>query len=164
MKNFFADLGGGIKSVFTGPAKKDNLFALDSRTPVTDAIPFGIQHILAMFTSNIMPFIIVFTAIGLLNDELAVHAMLGAIFMAGIGTILQLLLGARLPVVIGTSFTFLPVFLTIGTSVAAQSDAATASYTIMGSVIFGAVFAIVFSLLYRWWGRLIKPIVPAIVV
>ena len=164
MKNFFADLGRGIKSVFTGPAKKDNLFALDARAPIADAIPFGIQHILAMFTANIMPIIIVFATIGLLDSELAVHAMLGAIFMAGIGTIIQLLLGARLPAVIGTSFTFLPVFLTIGTSVAAQSDPITAYYTIMGSIIFGALFAIVFSLFYRWWGKLIKPIVPAIVV
>ena len=164
MKRFFADLGKGVKSVFKGPASKDNLFALDNRVPIGNAIPFGLQHILAMFVANITPIIIVFAAIGLLDSELGVQALLGAVFMAGIGAIAQLLIGVRLPVVLGTSFTFVPVLLTIGTSTAAASDPVTAYYTIMGSLIFGALFAIVFSLFYKWWGKLIKPIVPAIVV
>ena len=164
MKRFFADLGKGVKSVFKGPASKDNLFALDNRVPIGNAIPFGLQHILAMFVANITPIIIVFAAIGLLDSELGVQALLGAVFMAGVGAIAQLLIGVRLPVVLGTSFTFVPVLLTIGTSTAAASDPVTAYYTIMGSLIFGALFAIVFSLFYKWWGKLIKPIVPAIVV
>ena len=161
---FFADLGRGIKSIFQGPASKDNLFNLDNRTSLKEAIPFGLQHVLAMFTANIMPIMIVFTAIGLFGSEFAIHSMLGAIFMAGLGTIVQLFFGARLPVITGTSFTFLPVLLTIGTSEKFVGNPELAYYTIMGSVIFGALFAIAFSILYRFWGKLIKPIVPAIVV
>ena len=158
---FFSDLWMGIKSAFKGPSHKDNLFTLDNRVPVGNAIPFGLQHVLAMFASNITPIIIVFNALHLLESELAISSLLGALFMAGLGTIIQLLLGARLPVVIGTSFTFVPVFITIGESSATPEIA---FYTIMGSIVVGGLFAIVFSLFYRWWRKLIKPIVPAIVV
>ena len=158
---FFSDLCMGSKSVFKGPSSKDNLFSLDSRVPFKNAIPFGMQHVLAMFAANIAPIIIVFKAIGLYDSAFATYSMLGALFMAGFGTIVQLLLGARLPVVIGTAFTFIPVFITIGKT---APDPVTAYYTIMGSIIFGGLFAIVFSLFYKWWGKLIKPIVPAIVV
>ena len=161
---FFADLGRGVKSLFKGPASKDNLFVLDNRVPLKNAIPFGLQHVLAMFAANITPILIVFTKIGLLGDQFAVYSLLGALFMAGLGTIVQLFIGARLPVVIGTSFTFLPVLITIGTTGDCLNNPELAYYTIMGSIVFGALFAIVFSLFYKWWGKLIKPIVPAIVV
>ena len=157
----FSDLGAGIKAVFKGPASKDNLFKLDNRVPFKNAIPFGIQHVLAMFAANITPIIIVFSVLGLLGTDFAVYSMLGALFMAGVGTIIQLLIGARLPIVIGTSFTFVPIFITIGLSAGGGENA---YYTILGSILVGGLFATVFSLFYRWWGKIIKPIVPSIVV
>ena len=161
MGNFFKDLGRGIASIFKGKSHKDNLFQLDGRVPISSAIPFGIQHVLAMFAANITPIIIVFGALGLLATDFAVYSMLGALFMAGIGTIIQLFIGARLPIVIGTSFTFVPIFITIGLSAGGGVDA---YYTIMGSIIIGGIFAGLFALLYKFWGRIIKPIVPAVVV
>jgi len=155
------DLLEGIKSVFRGPASKDNLFNINNRVPLKNAIPFGIQHVLAMFAANITPIIIVFSVLGLLGTDFAIYSMLGALFMAGIGTVIQLFIGARLPIVIGTSFTFVPIFITIGLSAGGGENA---YYTIMGSIIVGGIFATIFSLFYRWWGKLIKPIVPAIVV
>lgn len=161
IKEIFKDLGSNIKNVFKGPGKKENLFSLDGRTSIQNAIPFGIQHVLAMFAANVTPIIIVFAAIGLLGTNFAVYSMLGALFMAGIGTIIQLLIGARLPIVIGTSFTFVPIFITIGLSAGGGENA---YYTIMGSIIVGGLFASIFSLFYKYWSKLIKPIVPAIVV
>ena len=149
---FFTDLGRGIKAVFKGPASKDNLFNLDHRTLLREAIPFGLQHVLAMFAANIMPIVIVFTTIGLFGSEFAIHSMLGAIFMAGLGTIIQLFIGARLPVITGTSFTFLPVLLTIGTSESCLGNPEVAYYTIMGSIIVGSLFAVAFSVVYSFWG------------
>ena len=32
-----------------------NIYQLDGRVPVHKAIPFGLQHILAMFVSNLTP-------------------------------------------------------------------------------------------------------------
>lgn len=164
MKTFFKDLGLGIKNVFKGPAHKDNLFKLDGRATLGSAIPFGVQHVLAMFAGNIAPIILVLSAIGLFNSNFAVYSILGALFMAGLGTIIQLLLGSRLPVVSGTSFAFVPIFIAIGQDVLKTDGAEAAYYTIMGSIIVGGVFAIIFSLLYRFWGKGIKPIVPAIVI
>ena len=161
MKHFFSDLAESIKNVFRGPASKENLYSLDKRVSLKNAIPFGLQHILVMLASNIAPIIIVFSTIGLFNTDFAVHAMLAALFMAGIGTMFQLLIGSRLPIIIGTSFTFVPILITIGLSAGGGEDA---YYTIIGSLIIGGLFAMVFSLLYRFWGRLIKPIVPSIVV
>ena len=161
----FSDLGSGIKNIFKGPASKDNLFRIDNRVPFKSAIPFGIQHVLAMFAANITPIVIVFGYIGLLGENFAIYSMLAALFMAGIGTIIQLFIGARLPIVIGTSFTFVPIFMTIGHSVIVNGGtSADAYYTIMGSIIVGGLFATIFAMLYKYWGRLIKPIVPSIVV
>ncbi|MGM9873487.1 MAG: uracil-xanthine permease family protein [Bacilli bacterium] len=161
VKSFFTDLKEGIVSIFKGKSHKDNLFNLNGRVPLKSAIPFGIQHVLAMFAANVTPIIIVFSVLGLYGTNFAIYSMLGALFMAGIGTMIQLFIGARLPIVIGTSFTFVPIFITIGLS-AGGGEAA--YYTIMGSIIVGGLFAAIFSLLYRFWGKIIKPIVPAIVV
>ena len=43
----------------------DNIYNLDGKVPVAKAIPFGLQHILAMFVANIAPILIVAGACGL---------------------------------------------------------------------------------------------------
>lgn len=161
MSEFFRDLKAGIISIFKGKADDNNLFKLDGRPTLKRAIPFGIQHILAMFVANITPLIIVFASIGILGTPLATQSMLGALFMAGIGTIIQLLIGARLPIVIGTSFTFVGILITIGLS---AGGGEVGYYTIMGSIFVGGLIATVCCFFVKWWGKLIKPIVPCVVV
>ena len=46
----------------------ENLFKLDGDIPVVRAIPYGIQHILAMFVANLAPILIVGAAAGLADD------------------------------------------------------------------------------------------------
>ena len=67
----------------------ENLYSLDGRVPVGKALPFGLQHILAMFVSNITPIMILSSAIGL---DSAVSTMLiqNCMIIAGIGTLVQL--------------------------------------------------------------------------
>ena len=48
----------------------ENLFKLDGDIPVVRAIPYGIQHILAMFVANLAPILIVGAAAGLADDQL----------------------------------------------------------------------------------------------
>lgn len=134
-ERFFADLGRGITSVFR---KGGSLFESDGIPPLGKAIPFGIQHILAMFVANVTPILIVLESLGLQNSDVATQAMLGALFMAGLGTAMQLLMGARLPIVIGTSFTFVGVFCTVGAS-AGGGEAG--YYTILGSVLAGGLIS-----------------------
>ena len=73
MKEFFIDLKQGIVDMFKG-SSNDNLFSLNGRVPLKRSILFGIQHVLAMFVANIVPLIIVFSAIGVNNTPIATHA------------------------------------------------------------------------------------------
>ena len=67
----------------------DNIYRLDGKVPVGKAIPFGLQHILAMFVANIAPIIIVGGASGLDGKQTAMLIQ-SAMIMAGIGTLIQL--------------------------------------------------------------------------
>lgn len=158
--NILNDFKQGVINMFKG-SSNDNLFSLDGRVPLKRAILFGIQHVLAMFIANITPLIIVFSAIGIDKSPIATHAMLSALFMAGFGTMVQLLIGARLPIIIGTSFTFVGLFCTIGLS---QETPEMGYYTIMASIIVGGSITTVASIFVKYWIKFIKPIVPAIVV
>ena len=103
------------------PASVDNIYKLDGRVPVGKAIPFGLQHVLAMFVANVTPVMLIagvavynvkaFTAI---DTALLIQA---AMLIAGIGTLVQLYpvwrIGSRLPVVMGLSFTFLSAMMTL---------------------------------------------------
>ena len=40
----------------------DNIYKLNGRVPLSKAIPFGLQHVLAMFVSNLAPVLIVCSA------------------------------------------------------------------------------------------------------
>jgi xanthine permease len=91
--------------------------------PLAKAIPLGIQHVLAMFVSNVTPAIIVCGAagIGFGSDQGALgfpdmnYMIQMSMLFAGIATLFQTVgfgpVGARLPIVQGTSFAFLPVMI-----------------------------------------------------
>ncbi len=109
------------------------------------AIPLGIQHVLAMFVSNVTPAIIVAGAAGFgfgSNSpdfpELLYLIQMSMLF-AGIATLLQTLtigpVGAALPIVQGTSFAFLPIMIPL---VAGKGVDALAA--LFGGVIIGGVF------------------------
>ena len=66
-----------------------SIYELDGRVPVSKAIPFGLQHILAMFVANITPIIIVAAASGLSSVQTA-KLIQAAMIIAGIGTMIQL--------------------------------------------------------------------------
>jgi len=48
----------------------ENLYHLNGKISVKQAIPFGLQHILAMFVANIAPIFIVAAASGLSTADL----------------------------------------------------------------------------------------------
>ena len=85
------------------------------------AVPLGIQHVLAMFASNVTPAIIVSGAAGLgfggahADPAIVAYMIQMSILFAGVATLIQTIgigpIGARLPIVQGTSFAFLPVMI-----------------------------------------------------
>ena len=145
------------------PASVDNIYRLDGRVPVGKAIPFGLQHVLAMFVANVTPVMLIasvavyngqaFTAI---DTALLIQA---AMLIAGIGTLIQLYpvwrIGSRLPVVMGLSFTFLSAMMTL----------AAKDYGLMiGAVIVGGCIEGLLGLTAKYWRRFVSPIVSACVV
>ena len=82
--------------------------------PMAQAIPLGFQHVLAMFASNVTPSIIVAGAAGLaFGGPEQVYLIQMAMLFAGIATLFQTIgfgpVGARLPIMQGTSFAFVGV-------------------------------------------------------
>ncbi len=140
-------------------ASMDNIYTLDGKVPVWKSVPFGLQHVLAMFVANIAPIMIVTGASGLDAKEMAALIQT-AMIMAGIGTLVQLFtvwkLGARLPIVMGISFTFVSVFCYIGPK---WGYGAVIGATLVGGVIEG-----VLGFFAKYWRKLISPIVSACVV
>lgn len=139
--------------------KVQNIYQLEGRVPVGKAIPFGLQHVLAMFVANIAPIIIVAGACGLDTTQTA-ELIQTAMIIAGIGSILQLYpiwkIGSGLPIVMGISFTFVSVFCFIGPTYGYGA--------IVGAVIVGGILEGVLGLFAKYWVKLISPIVAASVV
>ena len=137
----------------------NNIYRLEGRVPLLKAIPFGVQHILAMFVANLTPITIIAAAGGLDQGEIAV-LLQNAMFVAGIATLIQLYpiwkVGSGLPIVMGVSFTFVTVLCTV---------AANYGYpAVIGAVMAGGVFEGTLGLLAKYWRRIISPIVAASVV
>ncbi len=86
----------------------------DITPPLGEAVPLGLQHVLAMFASNVTPSIIVAGAAGLaFGSAEQVYLIQMAMLFAGIATLFQTVgfgpVGARLPIMQGTSFAFVGV-------------------------------------------------------
>ncbi len=136
-----------------------NIYRLDGRVPIMKAIPFGLQHILAMFVANLTPITIIAAAGGLEQAEIAI-LLQNAMFVAGIATLIQLYplwkVGSGLPIVMGVSFTFVTVLCTV---------AANYGYSaVIGAVIVGGIMEGTLGLLAKYWKKIIAPIVAASVV
>ena len=141
----------------------------DYTPPLATAIPLGIQHVLAMFVSNVTPAIIVAGAAGFgfgsnsPDFPQLIYMIQMSMFFAGIATLFQTIglgpVGARLPVVQGTSFAFIPIMIPL---VAGKGiDALPALF---GGVLIGGLFH---AFLGTFIGRIrfaLPPLVTGLVV
>ena len=141
----------------------------DYTPPIAQAVPLGIQHVLAMFVSNVTPAIIVAGAAGFGFGSNSpdfpnlIYMIQMSMLFAGIATLIQTIgigpVGGRLPIVQGTSFAFLPVMIPI---VAGQGVAEMG--TLMGGIVIGGVFHF---LLGAFIGRLrfaLPPLITGLIV
>ncbi|MGY1762099.1 uracil-xanthine permease family protein [Geodermatophilus sp. SYSU D00779] len=84
----------------------------NARPPWNEAVPLGLQHVLAMFTSNLTPAILLAGVIGATTGE-AVLLVQAALLCAGLATLLQTVgigpVGSRLPLMMGSGFAFIAV-------------------------------------------------------
>lgn len=148
-----------MKKILGDDKMRENIYKLDGKISVGQAVPFGLQHILAMFVANIAPILIVAGAANIGSGDTA-RLIQSAMLIAGIGTLIQLFpiwkIGSGLPIVMGISFTFVSILC----FVAITYDYGTA----MGAVLVGGIIEGVLGLFAKYWRKLITPIVAACVV
>ena len=142
-----------------GGISVEALTSLDAPVSFWKGIPFGLQHVMAMFVANLAPIFIVASAAKMDAGQSAVIIQAG-LLVAGLGTCLQLygawLIGSRLPMVTGISFTYVA---------AACAICADKGYgAVVGAVIVGGLLELVLGLTAKYWRRFVPPIVSAIVV
>lgn len=137
----------------------DPIYELDGKISVGKAIPFGLQHILAMFVANIAPILIV-TGVIKMPLEQSAALVQSAMIVAGIGTLIQLYpvwrVGSGLPIVMGISFTFVSIACVIGSKYGYGG--------ILGAVLVGGLLEGILGLCAKYWRRFVPPIVAATVV
>lgn len=137
----------------------DNIYKLDGKVPVGKAIPFGLQHILAMFVANIAPILIVAGACGLSAAQ-TTNLVQCAMMIADVGSLIQLFplwkIGSGLPIVMGISFTFVSIFCVIGPEYGYGS--------VVGAILVGGLVEGTLGLFAKYWRKIVSPIVAASVV
>lgn len=141
------------------PMSKDPVYDFHGKISAGKAIPFGLQHVLAMFVANIAPILIVTGVVHMPPGQVAALVQV-AMIIAGVGSLLQMFplgpLGSGLPVIMGISFTFVSVFCMIGAKYGYGA--------ILGAALVGGILEGTLGLTARWWRRFIEPIVSATVV
>ena len=147
------------KTKTTSGISFEALSSLDAPIAFWRGIPFGLQHVMAMFVANLAPIFIVASAANMDAQQSATVIQAG-LLVAGLGTCLQLygawLIGSRLPMVTGISFTY------VAAAVAICADKGYGA--VVGAVIVGGLLELVLGLTAKYWRRFVPPIVSAIVV
>ena len=123
----------------------ETAFQMDGKMPLSQAIPLGLQHVLAMFVGNLTPLLIITGACGLTLVQLF-----------GIGPV-----GGRVPIIMGTSSGFIGVF----NSVAATMGGGILAYgAIMGASIIGGLFETVLGFFLKPLRKFFPSVVTGTVV
>ena len=150
----------GKKNVYSSP------YEFEGRIPLKQAIPMGLQHVLAMFVGNLTPILIISGACGIAaGSALQITLLQNAMLIAGIVTLVQLFAigpcGGKVPIIMGTSSGFIGVC----NSVAGIMGNGVVSYgSIMGACILGGLFESVLGFLIKPLRKFFPPVVTGTVV
>ena len=141
-------------------APVSSVYSFRGIPPAGQLIPLGLQHVVAVVVGVITPAIIISGVCGLdaAQKTLLIQASL---VMTALATLLQLFpifrkIGSGLPVIMGTSFAYVPTLTAIGGEFGLS--------TILGAEIIGGVVAIVFGIFAKQIRRLFPPVVTGTVI
>lgn len=146
----------------------EEAFRFEGKMPLAQAIPLGLQHVLAMFVGNLTPLLIITGTCGLVGGEFAdlqISLLQNAMLVAGLVTLLQLFsigpVGGKVPIIMGTSSGFIGVF----NSVAKSMGGGVLAYgAIMGASIIGGLFETVLGFFLKPLRRFFPSVVTGTVV
>ncbi|MFR3499897.1 purine permease [Acinetobacter sp. RIT592] len=135
------------------------LYRIEDRPTLQLSILLGFQHIVAAFGGIVAVPLVIGPAIGV---DVRTTAMLvsATIFVAGLATIIQARgiykIGAKLPCIMGTSFTFVGPAITVGTSMGLAG--------IFGATILGSFIEMILSRFIKPLMKFFPPVVTGTVV
>lgn len=145
-------------------------YEFEGKLPLKQAIPLGLQHVLAMFVGNLTPILIITSACAAMSDAsefaaIQVSLLQNAMLIAGVVTLIQLFaigpVGGKVPIIMGTSSGFIGVFQ----SVAKVMGGGILGYgAIMGASIIGGLFEGVLGFLLKPLRRFFPAVVTGTVV
>lgn len=134
-------------------------YELEGRIPLGQAILYGLQHVMAMFVGNLTPVLLI-TGACALDGGLQLQIIQNAMLMAGIITLVQLFtigpVGARLPIVMGTSSGFIGVC----SGVAATMGQGIVTY---GAIIFASFLGGLFETVLGFFLKPLRRFFPSLV-
>jgi xanthine permease len=134
-------------------------YGIDDDPELSEAIPLGLQHLLAMFLSTVALPLVIAGAIGLGPADTRFVVQM-ALLVAGVATIVQAYplgpVGARLPVVMGTSAIFVAPLISIGSEFGLAA--------IFGAVIIAAPVEVLIGYFFDDIRGLFPPLVTGVVV
>jgi NCS2 family nucleobase:cation symporter-2 len=135
------------------------LYDIEDKPPLGEAVPLGLQHVLAMLLPNIAPALIIAGAVGLATGQTSFLVQMALLF-AGLSTIVQAYpvgpVGARLPIVMGTSFAFVGGVI----GIASQYSLAVA----FGAAVVGALVEVAIGWRFEWFRSWFTPLVNGLIV
>ncbi|MCB6201688.1 uracil-xanthine permease family protein [Extibacter muris] len=140
-------------------------YELEGRIPFGQAVILGLQHVLAMFVGNLTPLLIIGGMCGLGDAGVLRDVLQSAMLIAGVVSLVQLFtigpVGARLPIIMGTSSGFIGVSKGI---CASMGGGVIAYGAILGASLIGGLFEGVLGFFLKPLRRFFPPVVTGTVV
>lgn len=139
-----------------------SVFAYEGIPPAGQLIPLGLQHVVAAVVGVITPALIISgSEVCNLSAEEKTILIQASLIITALATLLQLFpifhrIGARLPVIMGVSFAYVPTLTAIGGQFGLP--------TILGAELVGGMVAIVFGIFVKSIRRLFPPLVTGTVI
>ena len=134
-------------------------YGIDDEPPTGEAVPLGVQHLLAMFLSTAALPLVIARAIGLGGADTTFILQM-ALLVAGVATVVQAYplgpVGARLPIVMGTSAIFVAPLIDVGSQFGLAA--------IFGAVILAAPVEVAIGYFIDDVRGLFPPLVTGVVV
>jgi uric acid transporter len=147
----------------TARAAKTGVHPVDEVLPPGPMVAYGLQHVLSMYAGVVAVPIIVGTALELTPAQ-TTYLISAGLFISGLATLLQTLgiwrIGARLPIVQGTSFAAVSTMLAIGAPLGGEAGLR----AIFGALIVAGAIAFLISPFFTRLLRFFPPVVTGTVI
>ena len=144
-------------------ADRCEIHPVDEVLPLPKMALYGLQHVLSMYAGVVAVPLIVGTALQLSGTQ-TTYLLSAGLFLAGLATLLQTLgvwkIGAKLPIVQGSSFAAVATMLAIGT----EEGGTDGLRSIYGAIIAASIICFLLAPVFTKLLRLFPPVVNGTII